>query len=50
MPFTPSAKNVMLDALAGATTHASLHTDIPNDSGSNEVTGGTYARQPIGFL
>jgi hypothetical protein len=46
----------MLDAWAGTATgspvtHASLHNNIPNDSGSNEIAGGTpaYARKAVSF-
>lgn len=49
MPYTDACKNLMLDAFG--ITHFSLHTDIPNSSGSNEVTGGSpaYARKAISF-
>lgn len=56
MPFSTLGKNRMLDAWANAATgapvtHASLHSDIPNDSGSNEIAGGTpaYARKAVTF-
>lgn len=56
MPFSTAGKNLMLNALKGTNpttpiTHASLHTATPNDSGSNEVTGGSpaYARVAIAF-
>ena len=56
MPFSTAGKNLMLDALNAVTpvnpiTHASLHNGIPNDSGSNEITGGTpaYTRELIDF-
>jgi len=45
MPYTVQGKNIMLNALG--VTHVSLHTAAPTDAGLNEVTGGTYARQPI---
>jgi hypothetical protein len=45
MPYTVAGKNLMLDALEP--DHVSLHTAEPNASGSNEVTGGEYARQAI---
>lgn len=32
-----------------ATTHLSLHTANPGDSGANEVTGGGYARKAVTF-
>lgn len=56
MPYTPTGKNLMLDALRGinptiAAAYASLHTGAPGDSGANEVTGGSpaYARKAITF-
>ncbi|WP_022699291.1 phage tail fiber protein [Euryhalocaulis caribicus] len=45
--FTEAAKNTMLDALSGL--HLSLHTGDPGSTGANEVTGGSYARQPAAF-
>ena len=56
MPYSTAGKNLMLDALRGVTpstpiTHASLHSTIPSDVGSNELSGGSppYARKPITF-
>jgi len=56
MPFSNSAKNMMLNALAGTApgtpiTHASLHDDDPGSGGANELAGGSpaYARRPIAF-
>ena len=55
MPFTPTAKNTMLDAIARGTaptvsiTHVSLHTAAPGNTGANEVSGGGYARQAIAY-
>jgi hypothetical protein len=54
MPYSTAGKHLMLNALKGTNpttpiTHVSLHTAAPNDSGSNEVTGGTYARVAIAF-
>lgn len=56
MPYSTAGKNLMLAALAGTNpttpiTHVSLHTDLPNDSGSNEATGGSpaYARKAVAF-
>ena len=37
----------MLDGLD--ITHVSLHTAEPNESGSNEVSGGAYTREAISF-
>jgi hypothetical protein len=49
MPFATAGKNAMLDALG--ITHVGAFTDFPTDSGagSNEVAGGSYARQPISY-
>lgn len=48
-PYSIAGKNFMLDALVGVSgvTHVSLHTAVPDDLGSNEVSGGTYARIAI---
>lgn len=47
MPFTNTALDAMLNGITP--THVSLHTADPGDSGANEVTGGTYARQAATF-
>lgn len=47
MPYTADAKNEMLDALS--VTHVSAHTADPSTTGTNEVSGGSYARQSITF-
>jgi hypothetical protein len=52
MPFTEHGKNAMLDAIARgvqpkAIDRVSLHSAEPNASGSNELSGGEYARQKI---
>jgi hypothetical protein len=51
--FTDACKNALLDsAVSGSLTtggtspHLSLHTGFP-PAGGNEVTGGSYARQPF---
>ena len=56
MPYTDAGKNLMLDALAGGDAPpaeginaVSLHDDLPDASGSNEVAGGEYARQAIAW-
>lgn len=51
MPYSDNGKNVMLNALGALAVYASLHTDIPNSSGSNEVSGGSpaYARKAIAY-
>ncbi len=49
------AENELLDALVGngtynnAAPHLSLHDGEPGETGANEVTGGSYARQPTTF-
>lgn len=47
MPYVVNGKNNMLGAIGA--THGSLHTAVPNASGSNEVTGGSpaYARKAL---
>ena len=52
MPYTEHGKNAMLDALARgvqpkAIDRVSLHSAEPSAEGSNEISGGTYARQKI---
>lgn len=42
MPLTVAGRNLVLGALPNG--FVSLHTANPGDSGSNEVTGGSYAR------
>ena len=48
MPLATAIKNLLLDSLPSI-THVSAHTGLPDDSGSNEVTGGTYSRAAISF-
>lgn len=54
--FTVVVRDSMLNSLVGlpavaVATHASLHSNIPDASGSNELIGGSpaYARKPINF-
>lgn len=49
MPFATKGKNNMLGGLGA--TYASLHDNVPNDSGSNEISGGSpaYARKSVTF-
>lgn len=49
MPYTVTAKNLMLSQLASVAVWVSLHTDEPDADGSNEVSGGSpaYARKAI---
>lgn len=56
MPYTVAAQNLMLDAVArgkappaAGINAVSLHTAKPNETGSNEVSGGDYARQAIAW-
>lgn len=51
MPLSTNGKNTALNAVAAAAVFASLHSGIPDNSGSNEITGGTpaYARKAIVF-
>lgn len=50
--FTDDVKNAMLDLIDETdgtvkATHISLHTADPGTDGSNEVTGGSYARVAV---
>lgn len=47
MVFVAAAKNAGLDAVAGLITHISAHTAVPDNTGSNEAAGGSYARQAV---
>lgn len=51
MGLNSTALNLMLDALAAAITHVSLHTDVVGSGSGGEVTGGSpaYARQPCSW-
>lgn len=51
MPYLTAGANAMLDALGTLMTHVGAFTDFPADSGagSNEVSGGSYARQAISY-
>lgn len=45
MPLNDNGKNACLTGgLGNAITHISLHTGVPDDTGSTEVSGGSYAR------
>lgn len=44
--YSNAGKNLMLDALGVAADFISAHTANPGDSGTSEVAGGSYARQP----
>lgn len=47
MALNNNGLNEMLDGLTGNVAFVSLHTSEPNASGSNEVAGGSYARQSV---
>lgn len=49
MWMSTSAKNLALDTVLDAVTHMSVHSDVPDDTGSNEISGGSpaYARKAI---
>ena len=46
MPHSTYAKNLMLDALPN-TVYVSAHGANPGDTGLNEISGGSYARQSM---
>jgi len=45
--YMDGAKNVMLTALRSELTQVSLHSSDPGTTGTNELTGGTYARKAV---
>lgn len=47
MAYSNAGKNTMLDAFGTAYGYVSAHTADPGDSGTSEVTGGSYARVAI---
>ena len=47
MALNNTGLDLMLDALAAAATHVSLHTSSPGTNGANELTGTGYERQTI---
>ena len=47
MALNATALNAMLDHLGGLISHVSAHTALPDAGGSNEVSGGSYARQSV---
>lgn len=51
MGLNNTALNLMLDALAAAITHVSLHSGAVGSGSGNEVTGGSpaYARQAVAW-
>lgn len=49
MPFTETALNTGVDAIAARASHMSLHSADPGTTGVNELTGGSYARKAPTF-
>lgn len=47
MALNDNGKNALVNGLAAVVTHISLHTAEPDATGSNEVAGGSYARQAV---
>ncbi len=47
MPFVNAAKQTMLEAISARVDLLSLHTDTPDGTGSNEVSGGDYAKEAV---
>lgn len=45
--FNNSGKAIMLGALRAEITHISIHTDNPSTTGTQEVSGGGYARWAV---
>lgn len=49
MSLSNYAENVVLDYILTGTTYVALHTADPGETGANELTGGSYARQTVTF-
>lgn len=47
MGLNTNGKNALVNGLASVVTHISVHDDVPDATGSNELTGGTYARVAV---
>lgn len=47
--FSSEALVIMLDALDDEALYVSAHTADPGTTGTNEVTGGSYARQALTY-
>ena len=45
MGLSTAGLNLQVGGLTAAASHVSLHTSSPGSDGSNEVSGGSYARQ-----
>lgn len=48
MAVHANALNLAADGIAENVTHLSLHTDTGGSNGSDEVTGGSYAKAEVG--
>lgn len=49
MALTNAAKNAMLDQLGTLVAYLSAHTADPGTTGTNEVSGGSYARKAVSW-
>lgn len=49
MGFNTAGRNAMADGLAGAIGFVSVHDAIPDDNGSDELSGGSYARVAVSW-
>jgi hypothetical protein len=47
MALNNNGKNQMLNSLVSVAVYASLHTANPGETGSNEVSGGSYTRKQL---
>lgn len=47
MPWNTAGRNAALAGFADAAGYLSLHDEIPDGSGSGELSGGDYARQSV---
>lgn len=47
MPIVVADRNSLADNEGTRITHLSLHTADPGTTGASEVSGGSYARQPV---
>lgn len=47
MALNNNGLNALGEGLSAVVTHVSLHTSLPNDTGSAEVTGGSYTRETV---
>jgi hypothetical protein len=50
VPLNDTGRNQLLSGgLGNAVSHISVHSDIPDGTGSNELAGGSYARQAVAW-